>query len=112
MGSRAGSPNKNKQRLLKALQAEYGEDFNPIMEMARNSSRLQIQLDEMYKQDKETLIEQTDVLSRVELSKITSDSWGKIAEYVTPKLKSVEVSMGEGEDGQQQAWTINIVKGD
>ncbi len=34
MASRLGSPNKNKQFLLKKLQDMYGKEFDPIMKMA------------------------------------------------------------------------------
>lgn len=116
MPSRAGSPNKNKQRLLKTLQAEYGEDFNPIMEMAKNASRLQDIADDFYKDD-ETLIETSDiegghikVTDKISTAVIATNAWGRIAEYVTPKLKSVEIIPGEDEEGKPLTWTINVVK--
>ena len=88
MARTLGSQNKNKDRLWKALRAEYGDDFDPIMKMAAIAS------DD----------NNDDAL------KLTA--WKEIAQYVYPKLKSIEVSMGEDEDGQPKAWTINIVKGD
>lgn len=106
MPSRAGSPNKNKQRLLKALQAEYGDNFNPIMEMAKNASRLQAIADTHY--DEKTVDESEIQNSAV----IAQTAWGKIAEYVAPKLKSIEISPGTDDDDNVLEWTINVIKAD
>jgi len=77
MASRAGSPNKNKQRLLKALQAEYGEDFNPVMQMAKNAHEIQRSIDEG-----ETENSRLDAMN----------AWDKVAVYTTPKLKAIEIT--------------------
>ena len=74
-----GSPNKNKAFLLKRLQGMYGEDFHPIMKMAENAVKLQAASD----QDPEPAN-----------YKAALDGWEKIAQYVEPKLKAVEVSGG------------------
>lgn len=77
MASRAGSPNKNKEFLMKRLQDMYGEQFHPIMRMAENAVKLH------------DLAEKTgegpDIKSALE-------GWDKIAAYTTPKLKSIEHS--------------------
>ena len=87
MARTVGSTNKNKDRLWKALKAEYGEEFDPIMRMAEIAANP----------------ENDDALKL--------SAWKEVAQYVYPKLKAVEVSQGEGEDGQIKAWTINIVGG-
>lgn len=80
MPSRAGSPNKNKQRLLNALKKEYGEDFDPVMQMAKNANEIQ------------KLVEDPDY-SKADVSRIDAiNAWDKIAQYTTPKLKAVEIS--------------------
>jgi len=66
MPSRAGSPNKNKQALIKMLQLKY-PDYHPIMEMAEIAND-----------------EDMDVNLRFNANK-------EIAQYVVPKLKAVEV---------------------
>ena len=79
MASRAGSPNKNKQRLLKALQAEYGEDFDPVMQMAKNAHEIQKKIDE---DESSSDVNRMDAIN----------AWDKVAVYTTPKLKSIEVT--------------------
>ena len=82
MASREGSPNKNKQFLLKRLQDMYGADFHPIMNMAKNAAEYQKLVDS--KQiDPEHLAS-----SYVDANKL----WEGIAQYVEPKLKAVEIS--------------------
>lgn len=76
MASRAGSPNKSKQRLLKTLQAEYGDDFDPVMQMAKNAHEIQEQIDN------------GDSDGRIE----AINAWDKIAQYTTPKLKAIEIT--------------------
>lgn len=99
--SRAGSPNKNKQRLLNALKNEYGEDFEPVMQMAKNASRLQAIADEFYEGDKAE-IESSDIDGGVKVSdkistaRVAQDAWDRIAQYTTPKLKSIEISGDPG----------------
>ena len=85
MGSRLGSPNKNKERLWKVLRAEYGDDFDPIMKMAEIATN-----------------DENEPALRLQ-------GWKEIAQYVYPKLKAVEVTQGMDEDGETKAWTINII---
>jgi len=115
MPSRAGSPNRSKQRLLKALQKEYGEDFEPVMQMAKNASRLQTIADSFYEED-EALVEKSElsgefkVTDKIQTAVIAQNAWGKIAKFVTPELKSIEISPGTDEDDNALEWTINITK--
>ena len=82
MASREGSPNKNKQFLLKRLQDMYGADFDPIIKAAENAVRMQ------------ELAETSD--DEFACRKECVTAWDKIAQYVTPKLKAIEVSGNEG----------------
>jgi hypothetical protein len=77
MPSRAGRPNKNKQFLLRKLQEMYGDDFNPVIKMAENAVALQAIAES----------EPDDANAR----RSALDGWDKVAQYVEPKLKAVEV---------------------
>lgn len=83
--SRKGIPNKDKQGLKRLLMQKYGSEFNPIMKMAELAwtlhKKLQAQGDEA---------EVIDIKSGV-------DAWDKVAQYVEPKLKAMDLSVGEGE---------------
>ena len=76
MASRAGSPNRNKMFLLNRLQDMYGEDFHPIMQMAKNANELQQIADS----------DEGEPRDRV----VANNEWSKIAEYTEPKLKSID----------------------
>ena len=78
----AGVPNKNKRSLKRLLKEQYGEDFHPIMQMAKNADRAQKLID-AYEGDEQTLFAGL---------KFAVDAWDKIAQYTEPKLKAVEVS--------------------
>ena len=71
MARTVGSTNKNKDRLWKALKAEYGDDFDPIMKMAEIASN----------------DDNDDALKL--------NAWKEIAQYVYPKLKAIEISGDE-----------------
>ena len=96
MPSRAGSPNKNKQRLLNALKAEYGEDFDPVMQMAKNAHAIQ----ENIEADSNTDSNRMDAIN----------AWDKIAQYTTPKLKSIEIDASIGVYESQEEWIDELEK--
>jgi len=85
MGREAGIPNKNKGFLLNRLQDMYGDDFHPIMKMAENAVKLQASAD----QDPESAN-----------FKAALDGWEKIAQYVEPKLKAVDLNASVDLDGE------------
>lgn len=87
-GRPTGSLNKNKDKLLRNLKEVYGDDFDPIMKMAAIASK-----------------EENDDTLRL-------NAWKEVAQYVYPKLKAVEISQGEDENGERKAWTINIISKD
>jgi len=81
-GSRKGIPNKNKQALLARL-AERFPEWNPVIEMAA------------------VAVAMGDSLKPYETAKIEDlraliDANDKVAQYLTPKLKAVELSGADG----------------
>lgn len=90
----AGTPNKNKRGLKAQLKKEYGKDFDVIMMMAKNIIRMV------------ELADTADVEDEFIQRKECVNSMEKLAQYVEPKLKAVEVS---GEDGGPVITTIERV---
>ena len=76
-----GALGKNKTFLLNRLQAMYGKSFDPVMKMAEQA----VTLDQLALED-----------PSVTNQKESIHAWGKIAEFVTPKLKATEISTGDG----------------
>jgi hypothetical protein len=70
--------NRNKKFLIDRLEKMYGKDFDPIMRAAANAVRMeeiaQVAVDDEFNCRKECVA-----------------AWDKIAKYVTPTLKAVEV---------------------
>ena len=83
---------KNKAFLLNRLQAMYGEDFHPIMQMAKNAHKAQVLIDDY---EKDTELDPQALFAGL---KFAVDAWDKVAQYTEPKLKSVEVTGKDGED--------------
>lgn len=84
MASREGSPNKNKVFLLKRLQDMYGDDFHPIMNMAKNAAEFQLLVDSRQ-------IDPDQIgAALVDANKL----WEGIAQYVEPKLKAIDLNHG------------------
>jgi hypothetical protein len=77
MGRPIGAANKNKQYLLNRLKDMYGEDFDPVMKMAAQA----VKLDNLADDD-----------PSVGNQKESIAAWGRIAEFVTPKLKATELT--------------------
>jgi len=78
MPSRKGSPNKNKHGLEARLRIQYGKDFDVVMEMA--AILMERGKDGEYVQDQAKRFDMCD----------------KIAKYVRPQLKAIELSGAEG----------------
>ena len=74
-----GALGKNKAFLLNRLKAMYGKDFDPVMKMAQQA----VTLDELAQNDPSVTNQKESIVA-----------WGKIAEFVTPKLKAIEHSTG------------------
>ena len=96
MARTVGSTNKNKDRLWKALKAEYGEDFDPIMKMAENCDTLQ-KIADAHRDG--AITEDKAEAGNVELIDATSSAqaanaaWEKIAPYVEPKLTATTMDL-------------------
>jgi len=69
--------NKNKEFLINRLKDMYGEDFDPIIKAAEQATRLHA-----------ASIDADDLKPL----KDSIDAWLKIGEFVTPKLKAIEIS--------------------
>ena len=118
MGREAGVPNKNKRALTVRLQAEYGEKFDVIMMMGKecknlaeisemNRDRLveaiqhradaedgkDLSLDDMTQLDNLRSIECNAIIASTASSRATIDGCEKLAQWIEPKLKQVEVKL-------------------
>ena len=80
MPSRLGSKNKPKQYLLRLLQQQW-PDYQPVVEIARAAHELTTKAMES---------------ESPELWRDAGTMHDKVAQYVTPKLKAIELT---GEDG-------------
>lgn len=78
-GRPTGSVSKNKQFLMNRLQDMYGEDFHPILNMAKNAVEYQRELDAI-----------EDPIDKLPMIPEANKLWEGIAQYVEPKLKAVE----------------------
>lgn len=72
-----GSPNKNKRELKARLKQLLGEDFDPVVRMAEMAVALH--------ENATSTRDPSDQKSAL-------DGWDKVAQYVEPKLKAIEVS--------------------
>ena len=80
----------------------YGDDFHPIMNMAKNAYEFQEKLNDTA----ETCDPETRGRDLIESNKL----WAGIAEYIEPKLKAVEVTGKDGGDiGIDQMLTVEFV---
>jgi hypothetical protein len=78
--SRKGRPNKNKKVLLTYLEAKFGADFSPVAEMCEAALRLA----------KKARDNPTDAVAQLDCVA----AFDRIAKYVTPQLKAVDVTSG------------------
>lgn len=97
MPSRQGSPNKPRQALLARLKEMYGDEFDPIMKMAENCMRMEQIAEEIAKESNE---------GEFSARKECANSWSKMAEYITPKLRSVDAEINVNDS--QEAWLKKI----
>ena len=93
-GRPKGTVAKNHQFLLNRLQDMYGKDWNPILKAAEMATRMHL------------VAEQSDEMADM---KASVDAWTKVAEFVTPRLKAVEIQDSSGKARQIRDVTINVV---
>lgn len=91
----AGVPNKNKRGLKAELKKQFGKDFNVIMMMAENCVTLH-EIAKTHKPVGAITVGDTSLIDATSSAKIANEALEKLAQYVEPKLKAVEVT---GEDG-------------
>lgn len=93
-GRPKGTVAKNHQFLLNRLQDMYGKDWNPILKAAEMATRMHL------------LAEQSEEMADM---KASVDAWDKVAQYIAPKLKAVEIQGSEKATRQIRDVQINIV---
>lgn len=98
MGSRAGSPNKNKEFLLKRLKDMYGNDFDPIVKMAGNCVVLQRIADGHANGMISLDVDSKVIIDASSSAKTAIDGWDKVAQYTESKLKAIELTGDLGLD--------------
>lgn len=98
-GRKKGTSNKDKQQLMEMIQAAVGdEDYHPVVEMARQAVALR---------DMETAPD----LSVADIERLKLAANKEVANYVAPKLKSVDLT-GSGEDGVIQLALMRFTGAD
>ena len=105
MPDRKGIPNKNKRFLLRRLQDMYGDDFHPIMRMAQNAVEMQGIADGIQHDANAPVEEKVAKFSALKEAQI---AWGRVAEYVEPKLKAVEIQPSVGDEGDPTPVTVTF----
>lgn len=104
MGRPANSPNKNKSFLMNRLQAMYGEEFHPIMSIAKNAHALQDIANDKQRELEEYSPEEVkegeeasspnDLITAVIVTaKQANEQWEKLAPYVEPKLTATTMDI-------------------
>jgi len=91
--SRKGTPNRNRAFFLRQLREQFGEDFDPICKLAQANAELH----KIAMKNRNT----------GEL-KMAVDGWDKLAQYLVPKLKAMEVDV-TGEVGIELPKVIRLV---
>jgi len=111
MARTPGSINKNKRGLKSQLRQAYGADFDVIMMMGKNC----VTLHKIATDHAEGLVSigvdgyGGKVIDASSSAKTAIDALEKLAQYVEPKLKAVEVS---GPDGGpiDMTWSIEVTE--
>lgn len=123
MPPRTGALNKSKERLWKALRKEYGDDFDPIVEMSSNALFLQYVADE-YQAGFKLLYESLDgaiesvgdeVFQKVRERAVDGtneaiEAWNKVAPYLAAKYQAIVFQGPEDDEGNPTTVTIQVVK--
>ena len=99
-----------KARLLRSVKDVWGEDsVDVILQMTGNAIRLQSDLDKLYEDDQEYLIEmerdaggettgKPKIIHRTELAVVVNQQWKQVAEFVVPKPKPIEADPIDDEE--------------
>lgn len=97
-GPKTGTYNKLKDRLFNALAKEYGEEWNPILMMAKNAAYLQESANSLIYSAELDPEDHEGVFHAIAACQEANKEWERIAPYVQPKLKQVENTV-TGADG-------------
>jgi len=113
MARTLGALNKNKRGLKYTLKQAYGDEFDVIMMMAKNCVTLH-NIAMAHCEGAVTLGEDVEagnpkLINATSSAKIAIDALEKLAQYVEPKLKAVEVTGPEGGPIDLK-WTIEITE--
>jgi len=73
---------QNEAFLNNRLKKMYGDDFDPIMKIAENATRLQKKIEEAI-DDEDSKVELSDLIE-------ANKEWERMAQFTHPKLKAVE----------------------
>ena len=94
-GRQKGTPNRNNAFLMRKLKDMFGKDFDPILKAAEMAVNIH------------AVAESTRDMADM---KASVDAWDKVAQYVTPRLKAVDVQDSSGKAARQiRDVQINIV---
>jgi len=121
MARTLGSKDKPKRALVMRLKQVYGEEFDVIMNMAHNATNLQSiangAMDTLHaatangvpsdEDDAKVIVQALRGASAAANDAI--NAWDKIAVYVQPKLKQVEVT-GEGGGAIDTHYTVEFIE--
>lgn len=104
-GRKTGTLNKNTKFLLGKLKVMYGDQFEPVMEMAANAVKLQKIADDCWddegkKKDEEQTAQSiaNQLVGKIDTLNNAIAAWDKIAKYTTPTLTAIKIDTGEGTD--------------
>jgi hypothetical protein len=118
MARTLGSKDKPKRALIMRLKQIYGDEFDVVLKMAENATNIQLIADSAMDVLHEIIKEpgDTDATERVQICRGASSSaveainaWDKVAVYVQPKLKQVELT-GEGGGAIDTHYTVEFIK--
>jgi hypothetical protein len=98
MARPVGSSSKNTKFLNNRLKAMFGDDFEPMINAAKSAIRMQ-----------EIANNSRDTEEEFSNHKECVAAWEKIGQYVSPKLKSIEVVDEDGNNALPKMITINVV---
>ena len=93
-GRKKGTPNRPSQFLMHRLQEAYGKDFDPVVRCAEAAVELHA-----VAMETRTVADLTAAVG----------AWDRVAQYCTPKLKSIDVQADNKAVRQIRDVQINIV---
>lgn len=95
-GRQAGTPNKNKAFLRKTLRDRFGEDFDAVhraADAAVKAEEASAKMHDIAMKGRDTEKLQQAVNSCCN----TVSAWAKVAEFVEPKLKAIEMDLSSSD---------------